>query len=172
MATNADQWKWGQIRISADQRKWREIRVSAGQRKWRKNTYFRGVSPDLPALLPGGDPGLGDVLGGPRARHCPNRHERHHHGCHGSAVGQRTCCCASSVLHEGAGPVPLHLSAVRVLRHLGVRACLLSDVQDQDGGQGWGDLQAGALFSLALRIGLMNKNTSPVPPSLISLIPD
>ena len=29
MATNADQWKWRQIRISADQWKWRQMRISA-----------------------------------------------------------------------------------------------------------------------------------------------
>ena len=36
MATNADQWKWRQRRISADQWKWRQRRICADQRKWRQ----------------------------------------------------------------------------------------------------------------------------------------
>ena len=36
MATNADQRKWRQIRISADQRKWRQIRISVVSFFWKR----------------------------------------------------------------------------------------------------------------------------------------
>ena len=42
MASNADQWKCCQSRVSTDQRKWRQRRVSTDQRKWRQ----RRVSTD------------------------------------------------------------------------------------------------------------------------------